>query len=58
MLKKFAVVLYALLMAFGGLILAAYAGADDAPGGVLLGIVVILGAGALGVLGVQRVSTR
>jgi hypothetical protein len=43
-------------MAAGGIFLASYAEADDAPGGVLIGIVVVVGAGALGVLGVQRID--
>ena len=58
MIKKMAVVLIALVMAAGGIFLARYAEADDAPGGVLIGIVVVVGAGALGILGVQRVDSR
>jgi hypothetical protein len=56
MIKKIAVLLIALVMAAGGFFLASYAEADDAPGGVLIGIVVVVGAGALGVLGVQRID--
>jgi hypothetical protein len=56
MIRKTVVLLLALSMAAGGIFLASYAGADDAPGGVLLGIVVVIGAGALGVLGVQRID--
>ena len=56
MIKKMAVLLIALVMAAGGVFLASYAEADDAPGGVLIGIMVVIGAGALGVLGVQRID--
>ena len=56
MIKKMAVLLVALIMAAGGFFLANYAEADYAPGAVLIGIVVVAGAGALGVLGVQRID--
>ena len=58
MVKKMAVLLIALVLAAGGIFLASYAEADDAPGGVLIGMVVVVGAGALGVLGVQRIDGR
>jgi hypothetical protein len=58
MIKTIAILLVALIMAAGGIFLASYAEADDAPGGVLIGIVVVVGAGALGVPGVQRIDSR
>jgi hypothetical protein len=58
MFRKIAVLLMALVMGAGGVLLASYASSDDAPGGVLIGIVVVLGAGALGVLGVHRLDGR
>lgn len=54
MITKIATLLIALVTAGGGVFLAMYAEADDAPGGVLMGIVVVIGAVMLGVMALQR----
>lgn len=58
MMKKIAVLLVALTMAAGGCFLALYAAADDAPGAVLMGIVVVAGAVWFGVMGLQRTAAN
>ena len=49
MVKTIGIVLVALVMAYGGVTLARFADDDDAPGGVVVGWVIVLGAVALGV---------
>jgi hypothetical protein len=48
------IALTTLFFAFGGALLAMYAEADDSPGGVLIGMVIIIGAVVLGVRAVLR----
>jgi hypothetical protein len=48
MIKTIATVLIALVIAASGVALARYAEADDAPGGVVIGWVLVMGAVALG----------
>ncbi len=48
MIKTIAMLLLALVIAYSGVTLARYAEADDAPGGVVMGWVVVMGAVALG----------
>lgn len=48
-MKKVAMVVLALLIAVGGVLLAWYAEADDAPAGVVIGWGLVAGAFALGV---------
>ena len=48
MIKTIAMLLIALVIGYGGVTLARYAEADDAPGGVVIGWVVVMGAVALG----------
>lgn len=48
MIKKVAMLLIALVIAYSGVTLARYAEADDAPGGVVMGWVVVVSAVALG----------
>lgn len=48
MIKTLAL-LVAAVMAYGGLLLARFAEADDAPGGVVIGVVIIMGAVAIGI---------
>lgn len=48
MTKTIAMLLIALVIAAGGVLLARYAEADDAPGGVVIGWVLVMGAVALG----------
>jgi hypothetical protein len=60
MFRTIAMLLLALVIAYGGVALARYAEADDAPGGVVLGGLMVLGAAALGVwafLGKHRSRT-
>jgi hypothetical protein len=45
---------HALALAVGGVALARYAEADDAPGGVVIGWVLVIGAVALGVRALQQ----
>jgi hypothetical protein len=56
MLKLFAL-LVAAVMAYGGILLARFAEADDAPGGVLIGMVIIMGAVALAIAPFLRRKT-
>jgi hypothetical protein len=48
MMKTIAMLLVALVIAAGGVALARYAEADDSPGGVVIGWVLVAGAVALG----------
>jgi hypothetical protein len=48
MKKTIALLLIALVMAASGVALARYAEADDSPGGVVIGWVLVMGAVALG----------
>jgi hypothetical protein len=48
MMKTIAMLLIALVIAACGVLLARYAEADDAPGGVVIGWVLVMGAVALG----------
>jgi hypothetical protein len=57
MLKSIAILLLALVIAFGGVLLARYAEADDAPGGVFIAVLIILGAVGLGVFAVHRITS-
>jgi hypothetical protein len=57
-MKTTAMLLIALVMAASGVALARYAEADDAPGGVVIGWVLIAGAVALGVRAFQRRSPK
>jgi MYXO-CTERM domain-containing protein len=54
MIKTIATLLIALVIAAGGVLLARYADADDAPGGVVIGWVVVLGAVVLGARAFRR----
>jgi hypothetical protein len=56
MLKLFAL-LVAAVMAYGGILLARFAEADDTPGGVLIGMVIIMGAVALAIAPFLRRKT-
>ena len=53
-MKIIATLLAALTIAAGGVLLAGYAEADDAPGGVVIGWVLVLGAAGLGATTVLR----
>lgn len=48
MTRTIAMLLFALVIAASGVALARYAEADDAPGGVVIGWVLVMGALALG----------
>jgi len=48
MIKTIAMLLIALVIAASGVALARYAEADDSPGGVVIGWVLVMGAVALG----------
>ena len=48
MIKTIALLLIALIIAYSGVTLARYAEADDAPGGVVMGWVLVVSAVALG----------
>ncbi|MGH7468621.1 MAG: hypothetical protein ACRENP_11730 [Longimicrobiales bacterium] len=48
MIKTIALLLIALVIAASGVALARYAEADDSPGGVVIGWVLVMGAVALG----------
>jgi hypothetical protein len=48
MIKTIAMLFIALVIAAGGVALARYAEADDSPGGVVIGWVLVMGAIALG----------
>ena len=54
MMKRIGMLLAALALAAGGVLLARYAEADDAPGGVVIGWVLVAGAVALGARAVVR----
>jgi hypothetical protein len=54
MIKTIAMLLIALVIAYGGITLAHYAEADDSPGGVVIGGVVVMGAVALGARALLR----
>ena len=54
MIQKMAMLLIALVTAAGGVFLAQYAAADDSPGAVLIGIVVVIGAVLLGLTALHR----
>ena len=54
MTRTIAMLLIALVTAAGGVLLARYAEADDAPGGVVMGWVVVIGAVAIGARAFQR----
>lgn len=53
-MKRIGMLLAALALAVGGVLLARYAEADDAPGGVVIGWVMVAGAVALGARAVVR----
>ncbi len=53
-MKSIVMLITALAIAAGGIALARYAEADDAPGGVVMGWVLVIGAGVLGVRALQR----
>ena len=53
-MKTVVMLLIALALAAGGIALARYAEADDAPGGVVIGWVLVIGAVALGVRAFQQ----
>jgi hypothetical protein len=53
-LRAIAIVLFAIVTAFGGFLLASYAEADDAPGAVVIGLALVVGAVVLGVKAVLR----
>ena len=54
MIKTIIMLLVALVIAASGVALSRYADADDAPGGVVVGWLLVIGAVALGVRAVQR----
>ena len=56
MVKSIAILLVALLVAAGGVALARYAEADDAPGGVIIAFLLIIGAVVVGVRVVQGMT--
>jgi hypothetical protein len=58
MIRTIAMLLVALVIAAGGVALARYAEADDAPGGVVIGWVLVLGAVALGARAFARKPRR
>jgi hypothetical protein len=53
-MKTLALLVFALVMAAAGVLLARYAEADDAPGGVVMGAGLVVGALALGVKALYR----
>ncbi len=53
-MKRIAMLLAAAVIVYGAVLLGRYAEADDAPGGVVIAAVMILGAGALAVKGWQQ----
>jgi hypothetical protein len=53
-MKTFLMLLTALGIAAGGVALARYADADDSPGGMVIGWVLVIGAVALGVRALQQ----
>jgi hypothetical protein len=54
-MKSIVILLVALVIAYGGVALARYADADDSPGGMVIGWVVV---GAAVVLGVKALQPR
>jgi hypothetical protein len=56
MVKTIAFLITAIALAVSGVKLAQYAEADDAPGGVVVGWVLVIGALVLGVKVLQRIS--
>jgi hypothetical protein len=52
-MKKIAILIIAVVIAGLGVKLSRYAEADDAPGGVVMGWVMVIGAVGLGVKGLQ-----
>jgi hypothetical protein len=54
LMKTIVMLLIGLALAVGGVALARYAEADDAPGGVVIGWVLVIGAVALGVRALQQ----
>jgi hypothetical protein len=53
-MKSFAILVTALAIAAMGVALAVYSEADDAPGGVVIGVALVLGAVVLGLRTLQR----
>jgi uncharacterized integral membrane protein len=54
MVKTALILLIALVQVAAGFFLAAFSEADDAPGGVVMAIIVVIGAVILAVMAVQR----
>ena len=54
MMKTIGTLLFALIIAAGGVLLARYAEVDDSPGGVVIGWVLVAGAVGLGARAVMR----
>jgi hypothetical protein len=54
MITKIALLVIAIVTAAGGIFLAMYANADDAPGGVLMGMVVVISAVILSMVALKR----
>ena len=57
MFKTIVLLLIALVIAASGVALARYAEADDSPGGVVIGWVIVMGAAALGAKAFLRKKT-
>ena len=53
-MKLFAILVAALVIAAGGVALAIYSEADDAPGGVVIGVMLVIGALVLGLRTSER----
>ena len=53
-MKTFAMLILALAIAAGGVALSRYADADDSPGGMVIGWVIVLGAVVLGARALMR----
>ena len=53
-MKRIAMLLAAVVIVYGAVLLGRYAEADDAPGGVVIAGVMVMGAVALGVKGWQQ----
>jgi hypothetical protein len=58
MIRTIVLLLLALVIAASGVALARYAEADDAPGGVVIGWVLVVGAVALGASALVRAGNR
>lgn len=54
LIRSIALLLFALVIAFGGVMLTMFANADDSPGGMLIGWVVVGGAVFIGAQAFQR----